>query len=199
MLARRQPAEAEALASASLADAEALSPYVRSESHAACLSALVRARIAQGRLDGPEGARAALARLKRMAGRDRGARAVALLEEAALLAETGGDDGAAEAERLALRARALARGYALWRLSQPDAPRTSLSESLGQELREQERRAPTGLAVMARLNEAHGSIQERPPTLSNRAALTVQIITVAATLLLLAIWTLTYFIGATTS
>ncbi len=105
MLTRGQPAEAEALASASLVDIEALSPYVRLESHAACLSALVRARLAQERLDGPDGARAALARLRRVAGSDPAARAVALLEEAALLA-AGGDakaDAADEVERLAGR------------------------------------------------------------------------------------------------
>lgn len=196
MLTRGQPAEAEALAGASLADIEALSPYVRRESYAACLSALVRARLAQERLDGPDGARAALARLRRIAGADPATRAVALLEEAALLTASGsaGSTPADEVERLARQARALAPSYTLWRLSQPDAPPTTMTSHLADSLRAQSERAPSSEAVAALLRQARVEILPRPPALSSSTALLAQIITVAATLALLALWTITFYV-----
>ena len=198
MLARGQPAEAEALASASLADVEALSPYVRRESYAACLSALVRARLAQGRLDEPDGARAALARLRRVAGSDPAARAVTLLETAALLAAGGARASETdEVERLARQARALAPGYALWRLTQTDAPPTSMTAYLAGGLRAQMARAPSSEEVAALLRQAQTAMRSRPPTLSNATALLAQIVTVAATLALLTLWMLNFFIFST--
>ncbi|HEU0026053.1 MAG TPA: hypothetical protein VFQ25_02975 [Ktedonobacterales bacterium] len=198
MLARGQPAEAEALASASLADIESLSPYVRRESHAACLSALVRARLAQERLDGPDSARVALARLWRVAGASSTTRAVAQLDEAAVLAASGASGAAEEVERLAQQARTLAPGYTLWRLAQPDAPLTSISTYLTAGLRSQAARAPSPEAVEAQLRQARPAMQPRPPALSSSTALSAQIITTAATLALLAIWMLTFFILSTT-
>lgn len=197
MLARGQPAEAEALASASLADIEALTPYVRRESYAGCLSALVRARLAQKRLDGPKGARAALARLRRLARNAPATRAVALIEEAALLAATRDAETEAnseEIERLAKQARALAPGYSLWRLAQFDAPPTSMSGYLLDGLRAQSERAPSAGAVATLLRQAQTRMRPRPATMSSSSALLAQIITVAATLALLAIWTLIFFI-----
>jgi tetratricopeptide (TPR) repeat protein len=195
MLARGQPAEAEALASASLADIEVLSPYVRRESHANCLSALVRARLAQSQLEEPRGARAALTRLRRVAGPDPLTRAVALLEEAALLAAISGAEE--EIARLVAQARAVAPGYTVWRLSQPDTPLPALAGAPREELRAQEERAPSSLAVMTLLRGARVTILPRPPALSNSTALLAQIITVAATLALLAFWILTFFIATT--
>jgi tetratricopeptide (TPR) repeat protein len=194
MLARGLPAEADALASASLADIEALSPYVRRESHTMCLSALVRARRAQGRIEGPEGARAALARLKRLAGRERVPRAIALLEEAALLADSSAPEAWDEVERLARAARALAPGYTLWRLTQPDAPLTSMTGYLQGALRGQVERAPSSEAVAALLRQASARMRPRPPRLSSSTALLAQIITVGATLALLALWTVMFFV-----
>ena len=198
MLERGQPAEAEALALASLADAEALTPYVRRESHAAGLSALVRARLAQWRLDGPDGARSTLARLHRIGRADPAARAVALLEEAALLEASGNAkaDAAHEVERLARLARALAPGYTLWRLSQPDAPSTTMTGYLADGLRGQAERAPSSEMVAELLRQARPAMRPRPPALSNTAALLAQILTVAATLALLALWTVKFFLLA---
>lgn len=192
MLERGQPAEAEALAGASLADIEALSPYVRRESYAACLSALTRARLAQGRMDGRNGARAALARLRRVAGKSLTARAMALLEDATYLARA--TPSGEEAERLAKQARALAPAYTLWRLSQPDAPPTSMNDYLRDGLRAQAERAPSSEAIQRLLAQACVDLRPSPARLSNRNALLAQIITVAATLALLAIWTITFFI-----
>jgi tetratricopeptide (TPR) repeat protein len=193
MLARKQPAEAEALASASLADIEALSPYVRRESYASCLSALVRARRAQGMIEGREGARAALARLQRIAGRDTETRAVALLEEATLLAATRDTAKDAEIERLTREARALAPGYTLWRLAQEDAPATTMNAYLRAGLAAQQERAIPSLAVASLLRDAGASIQPRPAALSNSSALLAQILTVAATLALLVLWIVVFF------
>jgi tetratricopeptide (TPR) repeat protein len=194
LLAHGQPAEAEALASASLADIESLSPYVRRESHAACLSALVRARLAQERLDGPDSASRALARLRRVAGPSPATRPVALLEEAALLDAWGTAGAADEVERLARQARALAPGYTLWRLAQPDAPPTTMTGYLSDGLRSQAARAPSPEAVEALLRQVRPAMQPRPPALSSSTALAAQIVTVAATLALLAIWMLTFFV-----
>ncbi len=169
---------------------------MRRESYAACLSALVRARLAQGRLDGPDGARAALARLRRMAGADPTALAVAHLEEAALLDASGSAESApvAEVERLVRQARALAPGYTLWRLSQADAPSTPMASYLTLGLQAQAERAPSSETVMTLLSQARMEILPRPPALSNSTALLAQIITVAATLALLALWTVTFYV-----
>lgn len=196
MLARGLPAEADALASASLADIEALSPYVRRESHALCLSALVRARRAQRLLDGPEGASAQLARLRRVAGRDQTPRAIALLEEAALV-DMSGADAQDMVERLARQAHALAPGYTLWRLTQPDAPVTSMTAYLQEDLRTQAERAPASGAVEALLRHAGAAMAPQPPRLSNSTALLAQIITVGATLALLALWTVMFYVVST--
>lgn len=198
MLARKQPAEAEALASACLADIEALSPYVRRESHASCLSALVRARLALGVIEGRKGARAALRQLQRAAGRNTMARAAALLEEATLLAATSDTpETSAAVEALAHQARALAPGYTLWRLAQDDAPTTAMNGYLRAGLAAQQERAAPSLAVTSLLRDASANVEPSPATLSNSSALLAQIITVAATLALLMLWIGVFFFSGT--
>jgi hypothetical protein len=64
---------------------------------------------------------------------------------------------------------------------------------LGAGLTAQQERAIPSLAVASLLRDAGASIQPRPAALSNTSALQAQIVTVAATLALLALWIGVFF------
>ncbi|HET9110120.1 MAG TPA: hypothetical protein VFN78_04770, partial [Ktedonobacterales bacterium] len=194
MLARGLPAEAEALTRVSLTDIQALTPYVRREHHAACLSALCRAQRALGlRRQSAH----TLSRLRRLAKQTPSMSVYALLEEAA---STEDDTQAAE---LVIRGRAADPVYTGWYLTQPDTL-PALRESSGiapliaqgeANIQRMSDRAPDdealGLLMRSLRSEAHAS----PTYQSSAAALTTQLVTLGATLALLLLWMWRFFIS----
>lgn len=194
MLANGLPAEAEALASVSLADIQALAPYVRREHHAACLSALCRAQRALGL---QRQSAATLARLRRLV---RGApplAAIATLEEAAALVN------ATDAARLVMRAHATNPIYTGWYLTQPgtlpalrDVPEiATLAEQARAEIARLSARAPDDEALHLLLRNLRPIAHASPIYQSSMAALATQALTLGATLALLLFWMWRFFIG----
>ncbi len=199
-LAQGMPAEAEALSRAGLMDVQTLLPLVRAEHHVACLAALARAERAQGERD----VAIELVRdLKRAARQAPALRAVALLEEVQNLV----DDAPKPHDRaFALLAAANARDphYTRWYITQPG--------TLAQ-LREDERFAPYAAAATAELERLRAAAADagrvaqaldiaaqdasaRPGRQSSRAAIALQVLTLAGTLLLLLWWTWRFFVLA---
>ena len=200
MLAQGMPAEAEALARVSLADIQALMPYVRREHHAACLSALCRAQRALGLR---RQSAATLIRLRRLA---RGApplAAVVLLEEAATLAESATASGSGQAAELVTRARASNPAYTGWYLAQPDtlpalraAPGiVALAERAEADIQRMSGRAPDDESLHLLLRNLRPAAHTSPTYQSSLAALTTQALTLGATLALLLFWMWRFFIS----
>lgn len=194
MLAHGLPAEAEALASVSLADIQALAPYVRREHHAACLSALCRAQRALGL---QRQSAATLNRLRRLV---RGApplAAIATLEEAAALLN------ATDAAELVTRAYATHPVYTGWYLAQPgtlpalrDMPEiATLSAQAQAEIERMSARAPDDEALHLLLRTLRPIAHASPIYQSSAAALATQALTLGATLALLLFWMWRFFIG----
>lgn len=195
MLARGQPAEAEALASASLADILALAPYVRRENHVASLSALCRAQHLLGLRSQMKGTLVGLRRATR------GAPALApatLLEEASLR-----EDDPAGAIASVREAFTSDPAYTGWYLTQPGAPAF---------LRDAPEIAPLliqGAATIAQMNERtpddeviarlllmiQPEERARPALQRSKAALNIQLVTLGATLILLLLWMWNFFIA----
>lgn len=194
MLAHGLPAEAEALASVSLADIQALAPYVRREHHAACLSALCRAQRALGL---QRQSAATLIRLRRLV---RGApplAAIATLEEAASLLN------ATDAAALVLRAYATHPVYTGWYLAQPETlpalrgmPEiATLAAQAQAEIERMSARAPDDEALHLLLRNLRPIAHASPIYQSSAAALATQALTLGATLALLLFWMWRFFIG----
>lgn len=194
MLARGMPAEAEALATATLSDIQTLAPYVRRESHAASLSALCRAQQAQGL---GSRAQATLGRLRRMATKPSSLVALALLEEA------GVTQDALVAAELVTRARATAPTFTAWYLAQPHnlpairalpgvAP---LAGSGAVHIAEMNATAPDDDTIRIALAAFWPGARPGPIFQSNRMALIAQTLGLAATLGLLLLWMWQFFIA----
>ncbi len=193
MLARGLPAEAEALARVSLADIQALTPYVRRENHVASLSALCRALRALGL---PR-QHVALARLRRVA---RGAPALAAI---VLLEEAAACDDTTQAAALVIRAHASDPAYTGWYLAQPDtlpslralpaiAPLVAQGEAAIQRMNTH---APDDESLHLLLRSLRADAHTRPAYQSSSAALTTQLITLSVTLALLLLWMWRFFIS----
>jgi tetratricopeptide (TPR) repeat protein len=194
MLARHLPAEAEALARVSLADIQALTPYVRREHHAACLSALCRAQRALGLRRQSANT---LSRLCRLARQSPPLAVFTLLEEAAFA------DDVTQSAELVLRARARNPAYTGWYLTQPDtlpalrqapeiAPLIAQSDASIQLM---SARAPDDEALRLLLRAVGSEAHASPTYQSSLAALTVQVVTLSATLALLLLWMWRFFIS----
>ncbi len=199
-LAQGMPAEAEALSRAGLVDVQALLPLVRPEHHVACLATLARAERAQGERE----VAAELVRdLKRAAHQAPGLRAVALVEEAESIDDT--PDIPKQRDRaFALLAEANNRAphYVRWYLTQPGtlarwrederlAP--YLAEAIA-ELRRLRAAAPDDERVSQVLDVAEKDASARPGQQSSRAAISMQVLTLAGTLVLLLWWTWRFFV-----
>jgi tetratricopeptide (TPR) repeat protein len=204
MLARGRPAEAEALAQSGLADVRSLLPFVRPEHYSLCLGALRRALRSQGThtpAGSPEGRRIArhLAEL-RAAGRSRGLRAVALLEEADNLCD---DDGQRE-RVLSLLGEALQwdTPYTHWFLTQPGTLACLREDEAVGRLREVAAARLAGLAataagaeVVAALAAAREHGRPAPARQASVVALGTQIVTLGGTLALLGLWAWRFFLS----
>ena len=197
MLARGQPAEAEALARVSLADIEALSPYVRRENHITSLSALARAQ----RLLGLRSqARSTVARLRRITKKTPTLVSAALLEEAGL----GADEPPRAAEMVTF-AFASDPAYTGWYLTQPDtlpflreAPEIGPLFVQGAEGQARMNARMPDDEVIARLLATLRPEERARPTLQrSRTAFNTQLITLAATLVLLLFWMWRFFVSQT--
>ncbi len=194
MLARGLPAEAEALARVSLTDIQALTPYVRHEHHAACLSALCRAQRALGLT---RQSAHTLSRLRRLARQTPAVSVYALLEEAA---STQDDTQAAE---LVIRARATNPIYTGWYLTQPDTlPVVRESSGIAPliiqgatSIQRMSDRAPDDEALALLLRSIRSEAHASPTYQSSAAALATQLVTLGATLALLLLWMWRFFIS----
>jgi len=196
-LAQGMPAEAEALSRAGLVDVQALLPLVHPEHHVACLAALARSERAQGERE----VAGELARdLKRAAHQAPGLRAVALVEEAENL-----DDTPKQLDRaFALLAEANNRAphYVRWYLTQPgtlarwreDERLAPYLEEATDELRRLRAAAPDDERVSQALDVAEKDASARPGQQSSRAAISMQVLTLAGTLVLLLWWTWRFFV-----
>lgn len=197
MLARGQPAEAEALARVSLVDIEALAPYVRRENHAASLSALCRAQRVQGMR---RQANASLARLRRAVKGAPMLAAIALLEEAGLLM-----DEPARAAEAVTYAYASDPAYTGWYLTQPGSlpflratPDIAPLFTHGAEaIARMRANAPDDEVIRRLLGLVRPEERARPIQQRSGAALNTQLATLAATLALLLIWMWRFFISQT--
>lgn len=195
MLAHGQPAEAEALAGASLADIQALTPYVRRENHTASLSALCQAQRALGLT---RQANSTLKRLRRIAQRAPAVAAVILLEEAGIRAEE--PDIAAG---LIARAHAADPAYTGWYLTQPIAQRfrndSQVAASLAQQafnvIGRMSAAAPEDSSIQMLLQSLRSAASPRPTYQSSAPALMTQVATLSATLALLLLWMWRFFIS----
>ncbi|HEX8994746.1 MAG TPA: hypothetical protein VF812_01815 [Ktedonobacterales bacterium] len=195
MLARDMPAEAEALARLSLADIQALSPYVRRENYAATLSALC---FAQRQLGMRRQAKATLARLQRVTRRTPALAAITLLEEAGFY-----ERDPRRAATLLSRAHASDPAYTGWYLTQPGAlpfmrALPEVAEHIAEmevSLRRMNAQTPDDDVMRRLLHWAHLVARPRPTYQSSAAALTTQILTLAATLALLLVWMWRFFIS----
>jgi HPt (histidine-containing phosphotransfer) domain-containing protein len=199
-LAQGMPAEAEALSRAGLVDVQALLPLVRPEHHVACLAALARSERAQGER---EVAGELVRDLKRAAHQAPGLRAVALVEEIESLDDT--PDIPKQRDRaFALLAEANQRAphYVRWYLTQPGTlARWREDESLAPylaeasaELQRLRAAAPDGERVSQVLDLAEKDAAARPGQQSSRAAISLQVLTLAGTLVLLLWWTWRFFV-----
>lgn len=197
MLARDMPAEAEALARLSLADIQALSPYVRRENYAATLSALC---FAQRQLGMRRQAKATLARLQRVTRRTPALAAITLLEEAGFY-----EQDPRRAATLLSRAHASDPAYTGWYLTQPDtlpflreAPEIGPLFVQGAEGQARMNARMPDDEVIARLLATLRPEERARPTLQrSRTALNTQLITLAATLVLLLFWMWRFFVSQT--
>lgn len=197
LLARGQPADAEAHARAGLRDIEMLLPLVKPEHHVTCLLALSRALRAQGNLRaGQKYAR----RAARVAGRRPALRAMADIERAEYLAQASGDFPQAIA--LLRTAAAEAPQYLRWYASQPGTLarlRTEpIATALLAQVDAQEPRPvtePTLHWVRLALEKAAGSGRMRPAAQSSREALRAQLVLLAGTALILAVWAWHFYLS----
>ena len=195
MLARGRPAEAEALARASLMDIEALAPYVRRENHVASLGALCRAQRVQGLR---RQANATLARLRRAVKGAPMLISVALLEEASFHV-----DDPARAAELTTYAYASDPAYTGWYLTQPgslpylrDAAEVGPLFTQGAASTETMNVHTPDDAVIARvLWTVRPDARRRPTNQRSAAALMTQLITLGVTLALLLFWMWRFFIS----
>ncbi|HEY7848675.1 MAG TPA: tetratricopeptide repeat protein [Ktedonobacterales bacterium] len=193
MLARGLPAEAEALARVSLTDIQALTPYVRREHHAACLSALCRAQRALGLTRERV---ATLSQLRRVTSRTPALAAIALLEQAAAATD------ATQAAELVMRAHVSNPAYTGWYVTQPGAlpslhstsGAASLVAQSEAEIQRMSDRAPDDEALHLLLSSLRPAAHTSPAYQSSLAALTTQVITLGATLALLLLWMWRFFI-----
>jgi hypothetical protein len=202
-LAQGMPAEAEALSRAGLVDVQALLPLVRPEHHVACLATLVRAERAQG-----ERALAIeLVRdLRHAAHNSPGLRAVALVEEIENLdlRDDTPDPPIQRDRAFALLAEANQRAphYVRWYLTQPgalarlreDDRLTPNLEEAKAELQRLRAAAPGGDRVSRVLDVADKDADARPARQSSGAAISLQVLTLAGTLVLLLWWTWRFFV-----
>jgi tetratricopeptide (TPR) repeat protein len=198
-LAQGMPAEAEALSRAGLMDVQALLPLVRPEHHVACLVALTRAERAQGER---EVAIELVRDLKRAAHQSPPLRAAALLEEAQNLGDTPKDHDRAFA--LLNQANERDPHYTRWYITQPgtlaqlreDERFAAYTEAATEELDRIQAGAPDAERVAQAVEVAQQDAMARPAQQSSRAALALQVLTLAATLLLLLAWTWRFFVLA---
>lgn len=198
-LAQGMPAEAEALARAGLADVQALLPLVKPEHHVANLVALARAERAQ---DEQALASELLRDVRQVGSQSPVLRAVALLEEA----EDLGDAPKERERAFTLLAEATQRwpSYTNWYVSQPNTlPRLREDERFAPyleaataDLARQREAAPSAEAVATVLELAEKEASARPGKQSSRAAIALQVLTLAGTLVLLLVWTWRFFVLA---
>jgi tetratricopeptide (TPR) repeat protein len=196
-LALGMPAEAEALARSGLADVEALLPLVKPEHHVVCLAVLVRAVRA---LDEPEVAAGLLHAMRRAARKDPVLEAMALLEEVEQLADTPEH----HARALALLEEAKRRGpaYARWYVTQrgtlslirSDEQVVAYRKSAATELQALAASAPDAARVAQALGVAAQDASPRPAPQASGAAISMQVLTLAGTLVVLLWWTVRFFV-----
>lgn len=200
-LARGLPAEAEALALAAFTDVQALLPLARREHYVACLAVLCRAERALHRQDAAERAFELLQKAPRTIP---SLQAVALVEEAERQAadttDAAGKDLAFDTLSAAFERN---QAYVLWYFTQPDSfkamrgdPRFQRTITAAEERESRlAARAPSVEQVSLVLTHAQKSGHARPAPQSSHAALMAQILTLTATLAMLAWWTWSFFIG----
>ncbi len=195
MLARGLPAEAEALAGATLADIQALTPYVRRENHTASLSALCEAQRALGLT---RRANDTLRRLRRIARHAPAVAAAILLEEAGIHA----NEPAVAADLIA-RAHAADPAYTGWYLTQPIARRfqdvspavAALAQQASDAIGHMSAAAPEDSSIQTLLRSLRSAASPRPIYQSSAPALLTQVVTLSATLALLLLWMWRFFIS----
>jgi tetratricopeptide (TPR) repeat protein len=200
-LAKGMPAEAEALAQAGLTDIEGLLPLTHPEHHVACLAMLCRACRMQGQ---KEQEAEALATLRRVAGRKPALRAVALTQLADSITNSPSERDRAFA--FLDQARRLASHYVLWYLEQPgtlqglyEDPRLPLLVAAVKAplLRERPVTAPSAADVQGALSAAQQQASARPAPQSSRGALVAQLLTLAATVVMLIWWAVRFYLPGT--
>jgi hypothetical protein len=198
MLARGLPAEAEALAVAAYTDAQALLPLVRREHYVACLAILCRAERALNR---KEAAAKAFDALQKAPRHIRALQAFALVEEAERQEPTA--EGKERAFALLTEAYECNEPYVLWYFTQPDSFRWMRDEPLcvravtaaDERAAQLSARAVALEQVALVLAQAQKTGHPRPAPQASRAALAMQLLTLAATVALLTWWTWSFFIG----
>lgn len=197
LLARGQPVEAEAHARAGLVDIEMLLPMVSPEHHVACLLSLSRALRLQGNVR--EG-RKYLARLQRVARRRPALRAMVQIEHAEYLAQTMMQRG--QAISLVQVAARTSPSYLRWYASQPEAF-ASLREEQGivTLLANLEAQYPLTLPegtlgwVRLAIEKAEHTARTRPAAQSSQSALTTQLVLLAGTAAILAVWAWHFYLA----
>lgn len=196
-LAHGRPAEAEALAQAGRTDGRALLPISHPERYALCLAALCRALRLQGKNVAVEHYLDELRQATRGLAQSRG---MALVEEAEELAAAHGSQ--ADAFRLLADAYDASPDYVEWYVAQPDTFRALRLDPQFAQVREAASARFMGLAekapdveiVALALASARQYAHARPAIQSSRPALTMQVLTLSATLLLLLWWTWRFFL-----
>lgn len=198
MLARGLPAEAEALALAAFTDTQALLPLARREHYTACLAALCRAERALKR---EQAASQAFMVLQKAPKNIPALRALALVEEAER--QTADAQGRDLAFAILDAAFDLNAPYVLWYFTQPDSfkrmrddPRFLRTVAAADE--RESRLASNAVAleqVALVLAQAQKTGHPRPAPQASRAALLAQILTLGATVAMLAWWTWNFFIN----
>ncbi len=199
-LAQGMPADAEALARAGLADVQALLPLVKAEHHVLDLAVLARAERAQGEW---AVARELLRDIREAGGQSQALRAVARIAEAEDLGDLEDDEKNRE-RAFALLDDAAKRwpAYTNWYLTQPDTlPRlrenerfASLLQTARATLASQREAAPNEAVVATALDIAEKEASAIPAKQASRAAIGLQVVTLAATLILLLLWTWRFFV-----
>lgn len=198
MLARGLPAEAEALALAAFTDTQALLPLARREHYTACLAALCRAERALKR---EQAASQAFMVLQKAPKNIPALRALALVEEAER--QTADAEGRDLAFAILDAAFDLNAPYVLWYFTQPDSfkrmrddPRFLRTVAAADE--RESRLASNAVAleqVALALAQAQKTGHPRPAPQASRVALLAQILTLGATVAMLAWWTWSFFIN----
>jgi hypothetical protein len=194
------PAEAEALARAGLADVQTLLPLVKAEHHVLDLAVLARAERAQGER---AVARELLRDIRDAGSHSQTLRAVARIAEAEDLADLEDDEKNRE-KAFALLEDAAKRwpAYTNWYLTQPKtlsklraderlAPLLAAAQSA---LTTQQETAPKAQTVAIALDIGEKEATARPAKQASRAAIGLQVLTLAATLILLLLWTWRFFV-----